>query len=309
MAHVSPIRFTLSPGNSDFADKKNNLISSVKVRKEEKIVLSSAKSQKNERASETEESENKKSRKKEGLTLLKNLSEKAVLKAENKNGKGESETPAVKIKKIEKQKEVNKEPLTLQKQSENKAVTAIKAESKVRASAEEKRAFTPARKPSLNEAVERAKDILSLTENRIANLYAEYFANRGFAYTLKEVIVNLEEYLQALFLVVAMNGRDIQEEEMKFIWTVLSRADIFRGTNSIEESILKAKKVIKTNPSALLITVAVDKFYGKNESFEVVKNINEIYLLMCSLTGLKTVKKEELLAEIFAFAQAQGVKL
>lgn len=307
MAHVSPIRFTLSPGNSDFADKKNNLISSVKVRKEEKIVLSSAKSQKNERASETEESENKKSRKKEGLTLLKNLSEKAVLKAENENGKGESEKPAV--KKIEKQKEVNKEPLTLQKQSENKAVTAIKAESKASASAEEKRAFTPAQKPSLNEAVERAKEILSLTENRIANLYAEYFANRGFAYTLKEVIVNLEEYLQALFLVVAMNGRDIQEEEMKFIWTVLSRADIFRGTNSIEESIAKAKKVIKTNPSALLITVAVDKFYGKNESFEVVKNINEIYLLMCSLTGLKTVKKEELLAEIFAFAQAQGVKI
>ena len=307
MALVSPIRFTLSPGNSDFADKKNNLISSVKGTKKEKIVLSSAKSQKKERATETEESENEKSRKKEGLTLLKNLSKELDSKSEKQNYKGESEKLAV--KKIEKKKEVNKEPLTLPKQSENKAVTPIKAENKVNANAKEKQAFTPVKKPSLSEVIEKAKDILSLTENRIANLYAEYFANRGFAYTLKEVIVNLEEYLQALFLVTAMNGRDIQEEEMKFIWSVLSRADIFRGTNSIEESIAKAKKVIKTNPSALLITVAVDKFYGKNESFEVVKNINEIYLLMCSLTGLKTVKKEELLAEIFTFAQAQGVKV
>ena len=154
-----------------------------------------------------------------------------------------------------------------------------------------------------------AKEILFDLENKVIDIYTGYFANRNFAYTAKEIIVNLEEYLQALFLVACMSGRDIKEEEMRFIWSVLSHADIFTGLDSIDQSYEKAKIIINTDPHALLISVAVDKFYEKRETASIIKDIYKIYIIMCSLTGIPAIKKDKLLAIIIAFAQTQGVKL
>ena len=114
---------------------------------------------------------------------------------------------------------------------------------------------------TLDDAIKQGKKILLDCEKIVVDLYGEYFANRGFSYTAKEVIVNFEEYLQSLFLVACMDNRDLQEEEMRFIWAVLSHADIFAGTDSIEGTLLKAKGIIENNPHAILISVAVDKFY------------------------------------------------
>ncbi len=162
---------------------------------------------------------------------------------------------------------------------------------------------------TLEEGIEQGKKLLLDSEMRIADLYGEYFANRGFNYTAKEVIVNFEEYLQALFLVACMNNRDLQEEEMRFIWAVLSHADVFAGTDSIEGALEKSKTIIKTNPHAILITVAVDKYYEKNETAFILNGIYGVYKIMCDLAKIVAVKKEKLLATIIEFARTQGVKL
>ena len=162
---------------------------------------------------------------------------------------------------------------------------------------------------TLAQAVEKGKKILFEIENSTALLYEGYFANRGFAYTAKQVVVNFEEYLQALLLVSVMEGRDLQEDEMRFIWSVLSHADIFTGMDSIEQTLERAKKMIDVVPHAVLISVAVDKFYDKNETASIVNSIYALYLLACKLAGIKPALKEKLLAKIIQFAQAQGVKL
>ncbi len=167
----------------------------------------------------------------------------------------------------------------------------------------------PKKEISLQSASETGKKKLFDLESKIAYLYEGYFANRGFAYTAKQVVINLEEYLQALLLTAATDGRELKEEEMRFIWSVLSHADIFAGMNSIEETLERAKKIIETVPYAILISVAVDKFYDKKESAEICNAIYDLYLLMCLLSGISAIKKEKLLAKIREFAQAQGVKL
>ena len=162
---------------------------------------------------------------------------------------------------------------------------------------------------TLDDAIKQGKKILLDCEKIVVDLYGEYFANRGFSYTAKEVIVNLEEYLQSLFLVACMDNRDLQEEEMRFIWAVLSHADIFAGTDSIEGTLLKAKGIIENNPHAILISVAVDKFYEKKATAGILSGIYGVYKLMCDLAQIATIKKEKLFASIIAFAKAQGVKL
>lgn len=161
----------------------------------------------------------------------------------------------------------------------------------------------------LSDCVEKAKKILFEVENDIVYLYEGYFANRGFAYTAKEVVVNLEEYLQSLFLVVLMTDRDIQEEEMRFIWSVLSHADIFTGMDSIEGCFAKAKQTIIGNPYAIMISVAVDKFYDKQETKGVINRLYSLYEILCLLAGVDKVKKGKLFENIISFAQAQGVKI
>ena len=162
---------------------------------------------------------------------------------------------------------------------------------------------------TLSQAIEAGKEILFQLENDIVYTYEEYFANRGFAYTAKEIIVNFEEYLQALFLTVATTNRDLGEDEMRFIWSVFSRADIFSGMNSIEETLAKALKTVSVLPHAILISVAVDKFYDKTVTAKILSGIYDIYLIMCKLAGILTTKKEKLFAKIKEFAQAQGVKI
>ena len=157
--------------------------------------------------------------------------------------------------------------------------------------------------------LEKAKKILFEVENDIVYLYEGYFANRGFAYTAKEVVVNLEEYLQSLFLVVLMTDRDIKEEEMRFIWSVFSHADIFTGMDSIEDCLAKAKQAITGNSYAIMISVAVDKFYDKQETKGVINRLYSLYEILCLLAGVDKVKKGKLFENIISFAQAQGVKI
>ena len=161
----------------------------------------------------------------------------------------------------------------------------------------------------LDEAIAQGKQELLGVETRITDLYGEYFANRGFSYTAKEVIVNFEEYIQALLLVACMEGRDLQEDEMRFIWSVLSHADVFAGTDSIEGALEKAKCIIQTSPHAILISIAVDKYYEKSETKFILNGIYDVYKIMCDLAKIVAVKKEKLLATIIEFARAQGVKL
>ena len=161
----------------------------------------------------------------------------------------------------------------------------------------------------LSQAIENGKKILFQLESDVAYTYEEYFANRGFGYTAKEIIINFEEYLQALFLIVATTNRDLGEEEMRFIWSVLSHADIFNGTNSIDETLEKALKTVKVLPHAVLISVAVDKFYDKTATAEMLNGVYDLYLIMCKLAGIPITKKEKLFAKIKEFAQAQGVKI
>ncbi len=162
---------------------------------------------------------------------------------------------------------------------------------------------------SLDEAIAQGKQELLSIETRITDLYGEYFANRRFSYTAKEVIANFEEYIQALLLVACMEGRDLQEDEMRFIWSVLSQADVFAGTDSIEGALEKAKGIIKTSPHAILISIAVDKYYEKSETKFILNGIYAIYKTTCSLANMVAVKKEKLLASVIAFAKSQGVKL
>ena len=71
----------------------------------------------------------------------------------------------------------------------------------------------------------------------------------------------------------------------------------------------KSKTIIKTNPHAILITVAVDKYYEKNETAFILNGIYGVYKIMCDLAKIVAVKKEKLLATIIEFARTQGVKL
>lgn len=161
----------------------------------------------------------------------------------------------------------------------------------------------------LSDMIEQGKAILLQMESEITYLYEGYFANRGFAYTLNQVIVNFEEYLQSLLLVACMTERDLAEDEMRFIWCVLSRADIFTGMNSIEQTLEKAQKIMETTPHAIMITVAVDKFYDKTKTCLVVDGIYQLYILICKLGGIVPIEKYKLLEKIKQFAKAQGVKL
>ena len=162
---------------------------------------------------------------------------------------------------------------------------------------------------SLDESIQKAKKLLAESEKIVIDLYGGYFANRGFAYTADEVVINLEEYLQSLFLVACMNNRDLQEEEMRFIWSVLSHADIFAGTNSIEDTLAKAKGILANVPHSILMSVGIDKFYDKNTTANILNGIYGVYKLMCDLAQIAIIKKEKLFASIIEFARSKGVKL
>ena len=162
---------------------------------------------------------------------------------------------------------------------------------------------------ALDESIAKGKAIVKNVESRVLNLYEEFFANRGFAYSAKEVIVNLEEYLQAFFLSQLSSSRDIQEDEMRFIWSVLSLADIFTGKNSFEECLSFAQSLIKNTPYSILISVAVDKFYEKNETKTILLELYDLYSVLCTLSKIKPLKMEKLFENIVTFAKTQGVKV
>lgn len=161
---------------------------------------------------------------------------------------------------------------------------------------------------TLDDSVEKGKNILKSTENIIVNLYEEYFENRGFAYTKEQILVNFEEYLQSLLLVQSMENKDLSEEELRFIWSVMSKADIFTGHNGMDECLQKAVTTVKNTPYGILISVAVDKVYDKKETQVILSNIYNLYLILCLLAGIKPISKNKLLENLIAFAKTQGVK-
>ena len=144
---------------------------------------------------------------------------------------------------------------------------------------------------------------------QIGAIYNEHFSNSAFAYSLNEVAIDLEKYLQALLILSASTGKELSETELDFIWAVLSQANIFDGTSSFEQVLEKVNIITRVNPHALLLTVAVDKFYKKSETDSLLTKIYDLYLLSCSLTNTKIIDKKQLLEVQYNFAQAQGVNI
>jgi hypothetical protein len=71
----------------------------------------------------------------------------------------------------------------------------------------------------------------------------------------------------------------------------------------------KAKILTRVNPHALLLTVAVDKFYKKDQTNKLLTKIYDLYLLSCSLKNTKIIDKKQLLEAQYNFAWAQGVNI
>lgn len=161
----------------------------------------------------------------------------------------------------------------------------------------------------LEEAIKLGKRTLIEMQSKVIKIYNEHFAKSGFAHSAKEIIFDLEKYLQALLVLSSSDGRDILEVEMNFIWAVLTHANLFEGLGSIEETLERCKIITKVNPHALLLTVAVDKFYKKQETAVFLDGIYNLYLLSRSLTGAEIIDKKQLLEAQIAFAQAQGVEV
>lgn len=162
---------------------------------------------------------------------------------------------------------------------------------------------------SLDDAIIQGKELLAQIHLQIEKIYSEHFAGSAFGYSLNEVASDIEKYLQATLLVCASKGKELSEKEVDFIWAVLTRANVFEGTSSINQALEKAEILTKVNPHAVLLTVAVDKFYKKNETAILLTNIYDLYLLSCRLEKTKIIDKKQLLAVQFNFAQAQGVNI
>ena len=79
--------------------------------------------------------------------------------------------------------------------------------------------------------------------------------------------------------------------------------------DSIEDCLAKAKQAIIGTPYAIMISVAVDKFYDKQETKGVINRLYSLYEILCLLAGVDKVKKGKLFENIISFAQAQGVKI
>ncbi len=161
----------------------------------------------------------------------------------------------------------------------------------------------------LEDAINQGKSLIKEIHLQIADIYKEHFANSAFAYSLNEVANDLERYLQALLLLSCSTNKKLSEEEMNFIWAVLSRANVFEGSSSFEESLDKAKILTRVNPHALLLTVAVDKFYKKDQTTKLLTKVYDLYLLSCSLKNTKIIDKKQLLEAQYNFALAQGVNI
>lgn len=206
---------------------------------------------------------------------------------------------------------IDKEPRTPSKKGNDKVVDSdlkqesVKIEQKIILSKDKEE--NQKRTLDLEEGIARGKNILLAMQTKIANLYQTYFSNTSISYTAKEIVLDLENYLQALLLVASTKNKELQESEMNFIWSVLYHADIFEGTNSIEEAITKAKNIVDKNPQCLMLTVGVDRYYEKNETKALFVNIYNLYLVTCAVSGALPIKKEELFAQQINFARAQGV--
>ena len=162
---------------------------------------------------------------------------------------------------------------------------------------------------SLDDAIKQGKALIDEIHQQIADIYKEHFANSSFAYSLSEVASDFERYLQALLLLSSSTNKELSEDEMSFIWEVLSLANVFEGTSSFDETLEKAKILTRVNPHALLLTVAVDKFYKKDQTNKLLTKIYDLYLLSCSLKNTKIIDKKQLLEAQYNFAWAQGVNI
>lgn len=162
---------------------------------------------------------------------------------------------------------------------------------------------------ALEDAIEKGKLLLSEIHMQIQTIYNEHFSNSAFAYSLNDVANDVEKYMQALLILRASTGKELCEKELDFIWAVLSRANIFEGTNSLDEVLDKANIITRVNPHAVLLTVAVDKFYKKSETDKLLTKIYDLYLLSCSLVKTNIIDKKQLLEAQIKFAQAQGVNI
>ena len=306
LAHVKPKRCTLSPGNADpvtnnnlinrsvTSGRKNNptttLQNSSDAKTESSVFNTPKTVEKVEKTNNLKSSVKVNPKTIEQLKIEQKENPKAV---ENKKATAKDKPKAVENKKAT----VKDKPKTV----ENKKVTAKDKPTVVE---------SKAKSTTLNYeiAFKAAKELLKGIERNVNSVYKRYFENQsGFKHTSADLLKDMHEYLQALFMAEATaNGAN--EGQLQFIYSLLRKADLFEGVNGFKQLFEKSKRVLSKVPVAYYCFVAVDKGKKQNLSSYFINSVYGIYTLLSKLQIKSNVKKKkELLANLIAFAKERGV--
>lgn len=144
----------------------------------------------------------------------------------------------------------------------------------------------------------------------VENVYNDIFKNNpSFKHSLESVLINLEEYLQALLLSSMLESGVEYEKFPKFVYEILPQGDVFRGSNDELTAKIKIASVLKTQPLAALMLAAVDVAMGKSETKKLIDGIYNVYATCISAINRKTLAKDEILFNLITFAKNQGVNI
>ncbi len=152
--------------------------------------------------------------------------------------------------------------------------------------------------------------IIEEIELLVRNVYNDIFKNNpSFRHSLESVLINLEEYLQALLLSSMLESGVKYEKFPGFVYEILPRGDIFKGVNDELAAKIKIASVLKMQPLGALMLAAVDVAMGKNETKKLIDGIYNIYAICISAINRKTLAKDEILFNLITFAKNQGVNI
>lgn len=144
----------------------------------------------------------------------------------------------------------------------------------------------------------------------VENVYNDIFKNNpSFKHSLESVLINLEEYLQALLLSSMLESGVKYEKFPEFVYEILPQGDIFKGANDELTAKIKIASVLKTQPLVALMLAAVDVAMGKNETKKLIDGIYNVYAICIAAINRKTLAKDEILFNLITFAKNQGVNI